>query len=123
MLRTLLWAVVPVLALTGAVRAEDAVGANEFSDEASFEVDALTAAFSDDLDVAPAAGSVASEEIDAEAACYGFGYRSWRYGYAGWRGYRTWSSFRRPYRYGWGGRWGGYGGYYRPFVRRCGYCW
>ena len=69
MLRNLMLAVIPVVALSGVVRADEIDGLSDFGSASSFEVDALTAAFDDDMlvddaEVAAVNGSTEAE-IDA----------------------------------------------------------
>lgn len=107
MIRKLMLAVIPMVALTGMVRADDTFGLADVASDTSFEFDALTAALTgdelvDDAEVLAVDGSEATEDLDAEAVgCYGY-YRSFRrcysYGYGCYNHYRCYRPVYRCYR-------------------------
>lgn len=103
MIRKLLFAVIPMVALAGAVRADDTFGLTDFGTDASFEVDALTAALVgddlvDDAEVLAVSGSEATEDLDADAVgCYGY-YRGFRRSYGFYNHYRCYRPVYRCYR-------------------------
>jgi hypothetical protein len=105
MLKNLMLAVIPMVALTGVVKAQEIDGlTGDFATESSFEIDALTAALTGDevaldAEVMALDGSLDSEDLDAEGVGYYGCYRSFYRGYHGYSRFRTYGyGFRYCYR-------------------------